>query len=364
LKVTVFKNTIQKKLSNIQGVVENTNTMPILGHFLLDIAKEGSHIVATDLETTLKQSVEAEVEQEGRVCIPARKFFEIVRELDGEIILTLNEEGWLEVKCGASDFRLVTLPAEDFPAWPSMEASEEIMMDGESLLQMIKKTIYAAGASDTRYTLNGLCFHSKPEQNMLVVVATDGHRLAVIEKPVEEKIEKESKVIISRKAVMELKKLLSEGKVRVSIGENYVLFQASGALFLTRLIEGTFPDYKRVIPQSNEIKVILNREVFIKALRRASIITEGNLVLFDISSGSIVISSSVPDHGDAKEEIHVDYMGESLEIGFNARYLLEALGVMDSEDVIFEIHDQISPAILRGEAEENYKYVVMPVRLK
>ncbi|MBE0427848.1 MAG: DNA polymerase III subunit beta [Nitrospirae bacterium] len=361
MKIKVAKNTIQKKLSNIQGVVENTNTMPILTHFLLDVNKEGSHILATDLETTLKQPVEAEVEQEGRVCIPARKFFEIVRELDGEIRLTLDKEGWLRVNSGASSFKLATLPAEDFPAWPEMEASEEITLNDDELLRIIEKTVFASGLDDKRYTLNGLLFHLRPE-NALVVVATDGHRLAAISKTIEG-AGKESKAIVFRKAAAELKKLLDKGKVKVALGKNHALFEASGALFLTRLIEGTFPNYEQVIPQSNEIKVFLNREAFVKALRRASIISDNNLVVLDISNGSVVISSSVPDYGDSKEEIQAGYRGENLRIGFNARYLLEALGVMDQEEVVFEIQDNHSPAVLRGKDEEDYKYVVMPVRL-
>ena len=164
MRLNVSKDEMQEKLSNIQNIVEKKNTMPILSHFLLDVGKKGSHIVATDLETALKEPVEMKVEEEGKLCIPARKLFEIVREMDGDLLLESVDEsppggGWLKVKAGTSEFRLACLSANDFPAWPAMEDVEEITVDATVLLEMIERTIYSAGESDTRYTLNGLLFH-------------------------------------------------------------------------------------------------------------------------------------------------------------------------------------------------------------
>ncbi len=367
MKLSVLKNEMQEKLSNIQNIVEKRNTMPVLSHFLLDAGKKGSYIIATDLETAIKEPLHVNVEKEGKLCIPARKLFEIVREVDGDITIESEDEQWLRVKAGASKFRLACLPSGEFPAWPGMENVEEIQLDAKSLMEMIEKTIYSAGESDTRYTLNGLLFHARPEEKNITLVGTDGHRLAYINRAMDTPVKEEKKVIVPRKAAAEMRKFLGgeAEKVTVVIGKNHVLFRIGDVQFLTRLIEGTYPNYDQVIPSANEKKVAINREGFVKALRRVSVMSRerSNAIKMDIADGVLAVSSSNPDLGEARDEVTIEYKGEALSIGFNARYLIDALSAMTAEGVVFELQDPLSPALLREEGDENYKCVVMPMRI-
>jgi DNA polymerase-3 subunit beta len=355
--------------------------MPILSYFLLEAGKKGSYIVATDLETALREPVEIKVDEAGRLCVPARKLFEIVREMEGDLLFESVDEsassasggGWLKVKAGTSDFRLACLSANDFPAWPVIEDSEEITIDATILLEMIEKTLYSAGESDTRYTLNGLLFHTKPTEKLLTIVGTDGHRLALIMKQMDVEMKDEKKMIVPRKAVSELRRFLNKEieKAKIMIGKNHLLFSVGASTgggevqFLTRLIEGTYPNYEHVMPKANEKKVSISKETFAKALRRVSVMSRerANAVRFDFGDGTLILTSSNPDVGEAKEEVAVDYKGEKLSVGFNARYLIEALSVMTSERVVLELQDPLSPVLVREEGKEDYRCVVMPMRI-
>lgn len=375
MKLSVTKNEMQEKLANIQNIIEKKNTMPILSHFLLSAGKKGSYIIATDIETALKEPLEANIEKEGKLCIPARKLFEIVREVDGDISFESVDEQWLKVKAGASDFKIACLPHTDFPAWPSALGSgevEEVTLDGSMLLEMIEKTIYSAGESDTRYTLNGLLFHAKPENRSFTVVGTDGHRLALIMRQMESEVKEDKKLIVPRKAVSELRRFLGASgeekekqKVRISIGDKHLLFSVEKIEFLTRLIEGSYPNYENVIPQSNEKKMSIGKDIFIKVLRRASVMSRerASAVRFDLEEEKLTISSSSPDLGEAKEEVGVDYKGEKVSLGFNARYMLDVLGAMTSDKVVLELQDPLSPVLVKEDGSDEYKCVIMPMRI-
>jgi DNA polymerase-3 subunit beta len=364
MKLSVSKQEMQDRLSNIQNIVEKRNTMPILSHFLLDAKKNGSFITATDIETAIREPLDAQVQEEGRLCIPARKLFEIVREIEGDITLESEDGQWIKVSAGHSSFRLACLAPEEFPGWPEMKEAEEIQMEPAVLAQMIEKTLYAAGESDTRYTLNGLLFHLNNE--ILTVVGTDGHRMAVISRQLPAGVSGEKKVIVPRKTASELRKFLDkEGKVSVLIGKNHILFKVLDIEFLARLIEGTYPNYSQVIPLANEKKLLVNREGMIRALRRVSVMSRerSNAVKIDLGTGVMTFSSSNPDLGEAKDELEVDYKGEALAVGFNARYLLDVLTVMSAETVAIELQDPLSPTLMKEEADDEYKCVVMPMRV-
>ncbi|NWF52348.1 MAG: DNA polymerase III subunit beta [Nitrospirae bacterium] len=416
MKFSVTKQEMQEKLSNIQNIVEKKNTMPILSHFLLSAEKKDSYIIATDLETALKEPIDIELKEEGKICIPARKLFEIVREIEGDLFFESIDEQWIKVIAGNSNFRLACLPPNEFPVWPELsptsgiegEEIEEIDIASSQLHEMIEKTIYSAGESDTRYTLNGLLFHvtalsglaekngSKHDaehrmQHILTVVGTDGHRLALIKALCFVRSAKaetipqytERKMIVPKKALSEIRRFLSssgglnreeEEEVKIYIGKNYILLNVSGIKFLTRLIEGTYPNYEQVIPLSNEIKISLNREAFIKALRRVSVMSRerANAVRIDFGDNILTILSSNPDIGEAKEELAIlstssSSGGVDLSIGFNARYLIEALSAINSENVMLEIQDPLSSTLLcpasGREEDENYKCVIMPMRI-
>jgi DNA polymerase III subunit beta len=375
MKLSVTKNEMQEKLANIQNIIEKKNTMPILSHFLLSAGKKGSYIIATDIETALKEPLEANIEKEGKLCIPARKLFEIVREVDGDMSFESVDEQWLKVKAGASDFKIACLPHTDFPAWPSALGSgevEEVTIDGSVLLEMIEKTIYSAGESDTRYTLNGLLFHAKPGNRSFTVVGTDGHRLALIMRQIDSEVKEDKKLIVPRKAVSELRRFLGASdeekekqKVRISIGDKHLLFSVEKIEFLTRLIDGSYPNYENVIPQSNEKKMSIGKDIFIKVLRRASVMSRerASAVRFDLEEEKLTVSSSSPDLGEAKEEVGIDYKGEKVSLGFNARYMLDVLGAMTSDKVVLELQDPLSPVLVKEDGSDEYKCVIMPMRI-
>lgn len=366
MKLIVSKDEIQQKLSNIQNIVEKRNTMPILSHFLLEAGKEGSYIIATDLETALKEPLDIKLEKEGKICIPARKMFEIVKEVDTEILCESIDDQWVKIKAGASNFRLACLSAKEFPAWPGMEDMEEIYINARILTDVIDKTVFAAGESDTRYTLNGILFHILPD-GKLNVVGTDGHRLAMTARTIEGSVKEERKNIIPRKAAIELRKLLdkSEDNIKVTFCKNHVMFSIGTIQFLTRLIEGTYPNYEQVIPAGNEKKVVFQKDAFVKTLRRVSIMSKerSNAVRLDLSENRVVITSSNPDMGEAQDEFAVDYTGEELSMGFNARYLIDILAAMSSENVILEMQAPLSPVLVRDEKDEGYRCVIMPMRI-
>jgi DNA polymerase-3 subunit beta len=263
MKLKVKREEIQDSLQSIQGIVDKKSTMPILSHFLLK-ANETASLMATDLDIALKGPVKADILEKGSLCIPARKLFEIAREVEGDILL--------ESQDGKSTFKLMGLPEEDFPALPEVSKSEEMTIKAEILKDMIDKTVYATGESDTRYTLNGLLFHLIPQKKNieLKIVGTDGHRLSVIAVKIEGKLSEEKKLILPKKAAMELKKLIEgrTGSITLYIAKNHIFFSIDDVILTSRLIEGTYPNYEQVIPKGNEKKVAVDKMTFLKALKR------------------------------------------------------------------------------------------------
>lgn len=363
MKLRVQKEEMLEKLSYIQNIVEKRTTMPHLNHFLLKAGRQSCTVMATDIETAIRGPLEAEVEAEGALCIPARKLFEIVKEIDGEVSLKADDL-WLKVGAGKSTFRLACIAPEEFPSWPDIGAADETAIEPSLLSEMIEKTLYCAGESDTRYNLNGLLFSL--HDGLLTVVGTDGHRMALIEKPIGEAAAEPKKVIVPRKTASEIRKFLDKGgPVVMLLGKNHVLFKIGELEFLARLIEGTYPNYAQVIPAANERKLTADREGFVRALRRVSVMSreKSNAVRVDIEPGGMTLSSSNPDLGEAKDSLEVKYDGPALSVGFNARFLLDVLTAMTSANVLFELQDQLSPTLLKEEGDDSYKCVVMPMRI-
>lgn len=368
MNIIVSKEHLLEKLSAIQSIVEKKTTMQILSHFLLNVTSEGAEISATDLETAIREPLTPDrVNAEGNICVPARKLFEIVREVEGEITLSTDDSEWLKIKSGTGSFRLACLNAEEFPKWPHMEEGHTLKLTSSELLTKIEKTLYSAGESDTRYTLNGLLFHIKPSEKIFIVVGTDGHRLSAIFSPLNVELSEEIKVIIPRKAASELRRFLDAGdnEISISISKNHAQFNIGETKFLTRLIEGTYPNYEQVIPRANEKKITIHKDTFVKALKRTSVMSreKSNAVKLDITPKLITITASNPDLGEAKDEMNVAYEGEELSLGFNARYMIDVLSAMDAEEVAFELQDNLSPTLLKEVSSDNYLCVIMPMRI-
>jgi DNA polymerase-3 subunit beta len=367
MKLKIQKEDIQHALQNIQGIVDKKTTMPILSHFMLKVNDTAS-LMATDLDIALKGPLKAEIIQKGGLCIPARKLFEIAREVEGEILLEAQDNNWIKVTSGKSTFKLMGLPVEDFPALPEVSKSEELTIKGETLKNMIEKTIYATGESDTRYTLNGLLMHFVPKKNniQLKMVGTDGHRLSVIAETLEGTLAEEKKLILPKKAAIELKKLLegSAGTITIYIDKNHLFFGTDDIMLTSRLIEGTYPNYEQVIPKNNDKTVIIDKLAFLKALKRTSIMSRErtNAVRLDLESGKITLISMNPDIGEAREEIAAEYKGDPMSIGYNARYVMDILQAMGGESVQLDLQEPLSPSLLKEPENKGYTCVVMPMR--
>ncbi len=282
--------------------------------------------------------------------------------------ITNSVNNWIKVTSGKSTFKLMGLPEEDFPALPEMEKSDELNISADTLKTMIEKTIYATGESDTRYTLNGLLMHFKPVKDKieLKIVGTDGHRLSVIAVDIKGKISEEKKLILPKKAAMELRKLIegSSEEITIYLNKNHIFFSTDHIVLTSRLIEGTYPNYEQVVPKDNDKKVIIDKIAFLKALRRTSIMSRErtNAVRLDLEDAKITLISMNPDIGEAREELAAQYTGEQMSVGYNARYLMDILHAMEGESVSLELQEPLSPTLLLEAGNQDYKCVVMPMR--
>lgn len=371
MKLKIKKDEILKGLQRIQGVVDKKNTMPILSNMLLVADGKGIEIIATDLEIGLRGRYAADVEKPGAVTVSAKKMFEIVRELPEEDIHIRVEEGnWVKIVSGHSQFKLVGLPKEEYPSMPDVAEEGMITMDGETLRDMIKKTLYAAGENDARYVLNGLYVHLSPAKGGLNIrmVGTDGHRLSMIDRVVDAK-HKEESVIVPKKAMLEIRRLLEEDSsqegFQMGFSKNHALFKRDGLVMVSKLIDGNYPNYQQVLPTQNTKKVAVSKDIFTHAVKRVSILSKEktNAVKLQLEKNTLLLSTNNPEVGEANEELSIDYTGESISIGFNSRYLMDVLMAMDRDTITLELNDSLSPCLVKEEGNDAYKCVVMPMRV-
>ena len=370
MEFVVTKEELLDKLGSIQGILENKETMPILSHVLLKAKKGKSVIQATNLDRYVRQPIQiVAVSEEGDLCIPGKKLFEIARELEGEIHFASKEEGWLILRSGKSSFKVACLPPKDFPAWPKLdEKTAQFEIEPDYLRQIISKTLVAVSESATQSIMKGLLLHVKPAQNALVCVGTDGHRLCCMGRAVSfaaDAKKDEVKAVVGKKSMVELKKFLeTEAKVNVTICKSHVLFSlGAGVDFAGRLIEGEYPNYMNIIPK-NETKVSFGREKVMKALKRCALMTNGShAVEITFKEGSLVISGKAASLGDATEELAIDFTGDRITMGMNPTYFIDGLAVSEGENVRIEIKDALSPVALKDAADPGYIYIAMPVRM-
>jgi DNA polymerase-3 subunit beta len=375
LKIAVQE--LSRALSRSQGIVEKKSTMPILSHVLLEARKPGELVVsATDLDISVSGTYakDVEVAKDGGLAVSARHLFDIVKALpEPTVTLKRQQNNYLEIRSGAAEFRIVGLPAEDFPALPRFDKVPFVQLDPALLLGLVERTAFAVSTDETRYNLNGVYF--EPSAGALRLVATDGHRLALAEAPVEGDFKLKKGVILPKKGIYELRKLLGEAvegaedapRGELGFAENSAVFRRPGVVLVMRLIEGTFPDYRQVIPKGGEKVAVAGRERLLQTLRRVSLLSseKSNAVKLDLANDNLRVAAQNPDLGEAKEDLPVQYAGEPLKIGFNARYLLDVLAVLDSSDVRLELADDLSPGVLKpeGEGQAAFTAVVMPMRI-
>jgi DNA polymerase-3 subunit beta len=371
MKITITKDEMQKKLGDVQNIVERKTVMPILSHCLLEVGGRGGAIYATDLETAIREPLELlGSENEGSWCIPAKKLFEISKEVDEDIVIEEDEVGWIKLKSGKSNFRIACMNPDDYPRWPVIEEKKTVRIKASVLLSMIDKTLYCAGEADNRYAFNALLFHVDGANKVMTAVGTDGHRLAIITKPVEVDSADEMKIIVPRKAVTEIRKFIAakEDEVTFDITDKYVRFNLGDVVFLTKIIEGMYPNYEQAVPKNNDKKAVMDRESLIKSMRRVSVMSavskeKSKVVRVDLGEGQMNIFAVDMGVGEANEGLSIDYEGETLTLGFNARYMLDSLLSMETPRVVAHLMDGLSPVLLKEEGSEDYKCIVMPMRI-
>lgn len=355
-----------------QGVAERRSTVPILSNVLVAARKGALLFTTTDLEVGVRSRCEGDVHQGGEVTVNARKLYEVLRESAGEeVSLRTAGSGWLEVVAGKSRFRMVTLDPKDFPPVPLgvRERSDGASLRvGSALLrEMIAKTLFAVSTDDTRFNLGGV-FLETPEVGCLRMVATDGHRLAMVDRKVKG-AQLERGVLMPRKGVVEMQRLLEEGEegeVELVVGDKDIRCSTSEVDFFMRLLEAEFPDYRQVIPRESRGVLRVGRDELLAALRRVSLLSSERLkgVRLQLEGGRLELSTSSPELGEATEELEVTYGGAGLTVGFNARYLMDVLGVQgEGGTVEFALTDDVAAGVVREEGDPGYCYVVMPMRL-
>lgn len=365
MKLTASREALLKPLQAVIGVVERRQTMPILANVLLVARKGEVAVTATDLEVELVASADIEVEAPGEVTVPGRKLLDICRALpDGADIAVSQSGEKLMIRSGRSKFSLLTLPAAEFPTVEDINAGQTVEVEQASLMQLLEKTHFSMAQQDVRYYLNGLLLETG--KNHLRAVATDGHRLSLCQVEVDDATMKEQQVIVPRKGVLELQRLMTgEGSLNVELGSNHVRIQLEGIRFTSKLIDGRFPEYERVIPQETDNKLTADKELLKGALQRTAILSNEKYrgIRLVIRKGSVVLQAHNPEQEEAEEELEVGYEGDDIEIGFNVNYLLDAIGVIDSEDLTLAVVDSNSSCLLREPGNDDCKHVVMPMRL-
>lgn len=353
-----------------QGIVERRNTIPILSNVLIESGSNGVLIAATDQEIGVRRRCQAKVRKKGALTTGARKLYEIVRELpDGDIHVSVLDNGWIEVTAARSRFKMVGLDPADFPAIPAAPKAGETpgtSIPAATFTEMIQRTVFAVSSDETRVNLSGV-YVERAEKDRLRLVATDGHRLAMITRPVEGLLPAGG-VLLPRKGVQEIIKMLENQEEPVALDvHGGVAYASSGPVELSmRLLEGEFPDYKQVVPADSERRATIGVEALLSALRRVSLVSTERMcgVKLQVDAGRMEVSSINPDVGEATEEIEVDYDAKPVTVGFNARYVMDVLQVLPADGrVEIGFNDEVSPAVLRCDAEPDYICVVMPMRL-
>jgi DNA polymerase-3 subunit beta len=365
MEIKILKEDFLKALNVAQGVVEKKNVMPILSNILLEAEGAMLKLSVTDLEVAVNVLVPAQIKAAGKITLSAKSLFDIVRESPGDHVeLKLTDNNFIQISSKQSQYRLLSLPANEFPKLPKVEG-EFSPVETESFLSMLDKVTFAMSTDETRYHLNGVLI-DKLSNSEIALVATDGHRLAYSQKNIALPFMKQKKIILPRKGVAEMRKMAAGQKVlKMSIGERHVFVQNEMQTLFVRLIDGEFPDYSRVIPEGNPLAIPLPRQELAGALKRVSLLSSDRShgVNLYFCNNSLTVSASNPEIGEAKEEIVINYKGDLLNIGFNAKYFIDVLSVITDENVIVEFKDALSPSLVKAPSDAGFKSVIMPMRM-
>jgi len=365
-------NFVCKRADLIHGVqtvinaVSNRNTLPILANILFESEKDGLILSATDLEVSIKCQIPADIVSSGSVTIPAKRLSEIVRELpDQDITVAVGSNSLITLTCGKSMFKLNGLPKDDYPVLPKVKTDKGFFMPQKALQTMIRKTIFSVSTDETRYVLNGVLF--VVDSTNIRLVSTDGHRLSLIERTLEKEANQKINQIVPAKALQELNKILEEeSEVNIQLNDNQIIFSTPQVILMSRLIDGQFPNYDQVIPKQSDKTLLCSTEALLAATRRVSLMAsdKSNSVKYTISKDKLMITAITPEVGEAQEEMEMAYDGENITVAFNAKYVLDVLKNIASNECQVELTTSLNPGVFRPkESEEKYMCVVMPMRL-
>ncbi|HBC52487.1 MAG TPA: DNA polymerase III subunit beta [Stenotrophomonas maltophilia] len=366
MRFTLQREAFLKPLAQVVNVVDRRQTLPVLANFLVQVQNGQLSLTGTDLEVEMVSRIAVEDAQDGETTIPARKLFEIIRALPDGSRITVSQTGdKITVQAGRSRFTLATLPSNDFPSVDEVEATERVAIGEATLKELIERTAFAMAQQDVRYYLNGLLFDLRGDA--LRTVATDGHRLALCETDLAKPSGSKRQIIVPRKGVTELQRLLESGdrEIELEVGRSHVRVKRDDVTFTSKLIDGRFPDYEAVIPIGADREVKVDREALRASLQRAAILSNEKYrgIRVEVSPGNLKISAHNPEQEEAQEEIEADTTVSDLAIGFNVNYLLDALSALRDEEVIIQLRDSNSSALVRESSSEKSRHVVMPLRL-
>lgn len=367
MHIRVERDAFVDALGPVQGVVEAKKTLPILSHLLLEATANGVCLFGTDLDVGLRRELAAEILKPGAIALSAKKLYEVVRELpQASIELQVDSDLQVAISCQRSNFRMKGLPKDEFPSVPDFKGDGEIILETRLFRDMLRKTLFAVSSDQTRYALTGVLLQVQPSE--VRMVATDGHRLALVR--VARQAERDSptlEALIPKKAMVEAMKIARDdaGEVHLWAVENQLILRQESSTLVARLIDGQFPNYDQVIPPVGPGKIIIGRESLHGALRRTSAIMgeRTSATEFEFRPGRVLISCINMDLGEAHEEVEASFDGEGFKVGFNARYVMEFLGAVDTSEITVYIADPLSPALFRAAGDDAYGCVIMPMRI-
>ncbi len=363
MKLTVLKENLLQGLQQVQNVVTTRTTLPILSNVMMETVNGRLQMTTTDLEVSVRANVEAEIERPGATTLPARRLFNIVRELPpSPISIEVDSKNFAAIRCGTAYFRIYGLPQEDFPALPDFSNARVFTLTQKQLRDGLRKTSYAISTDETRYVLNGILFALK--DNKITLVATDGRRLALVDIESEFPKSDEGDFIVPSKAVSELQRLISEeGNIRISVTGNQVCFDLAGTLLISKLIDGNYPNFRQVIPSDTKECIELDREPLLNAVHRVALLTsdKSRSIKFTFAKNELEIAANTPEVGEAHESLPIKYSGSELSIAFDPEFFMAPLRNLPNDTVLLHLTDEVSPGVMKVKAP--FLYVIMPMRM-
>ena len=371
MKFKIVRSNFFKTLSHLQGIVDKKNSLPILSNILIEAKGNTLTLSSTDMDISIIEKIDCNVSEDGATTINSQILYDIVRKIDdnSEIEIISNDGKLLTLRANGSRFSLACLPKEDFPLIDQENSGTNIKINSKIIFKLIDKTKFAISNEETRYFLNGLYFNITKEQNgsIVTLVGTDGHRLAKFSHNIEENIDQVSGVIIPKKTIYELSKLLSEvdQSVLISISSNKIVFKMGSIIFISKLIDGSFPDYNRVIPKDNSNILKINREILLSAVDRVSTIAneKSPVIKFKLLHNVLNLNTINNQSSTASEDLEINYNGNNIEIGFNSKYIMDIVNNLEDEEITINLKDNSSPIIALENSNQNLIYVLMPMRV-